>query len=86
MIRPSTHAMGRTLAALIALTATIAAQGAYDKLLTAADVEKVAGVYARKGNHGLAVNTFYPGIGEHVKPVLTEAQLKTIAQLIVSRE
>jgi hypothetical protein len=43
-------------------------------------------IYAHKGNHGLAVNTFYPGAGEHVKPVLTEAQLKTIAQLILSRE
>ncbi len=169
MIRPRTHAMGRMLAAVLALTATAAAQGAYDKLLTAADVEKVGGVtgvrtvpngsqagaggmlnfvnasgklilavsfgdaqlykkaretkeleiggkkypnqlfahdvpgvgdeafasppgpeqiviYARKGNHGLAINTFYPGIGEHVKPVLTEAQLKAVAQLIFSRE
>jgi hypothetical protein len=161
--------MARTAAAVIALTAAIAAQGPYDKLLSIADVEKVAGVsgvrsvpngsqvgaggmlnfvnasgklilsvnfgdaqlykkardtkeleiggkkypnqlfahdvpgvgdeafasppgpdqyviYAHKGNHGVAVNTFYPGVGEHVKPVLTEAQLKAIAQLIFSRE
>jgi hypothetical protein len=42
MMRPRTHAMGRMLAAVLALTAIIAAQGAYDKLLTVADVEKVA--------------------------------------------
>jgi hypothetical protein len=157
------------LACVAALTAIVAAQGPYDKLLTAADVEKVAGVtgvktvpngsqvgaggmlnfvnssgklilaasfgdgqlyrkardtkeieiagkkypnllfahnvpgigdeafasppgpvqyiiYARKGDLGIAVNTFYPGVGEHVKPLLTEAQLKTIAQLIFTRE
>jgi hypothetical protein len=162
-------AMGRTLAVALMATAAAAAQGPYDKLLSVADVEKVAGVtgvktvpngsqagaggmlnfvnasgklilavsfgdaqlykkardtkeleiggkkypnllfahdvagvgdeafasppgpvqyvlYAHKGNHGLAVNTFYPGAGEQVKPVLTEAQLKTIAQLIFSRE
>ncbi|HWF84595.1 MAG TPA: hypothetical protein VG222_07110 [Vicinamibacterales bacterium] len=161
--------MGRTLAAVLALTATIAAQGAYDKLLTIADVEKVAGmtgvrtvpngsqagaggmlnfargdgklilmvnfgdaqlyrkardtkeieiggkkypnmlfahdvpglgdeafasppgrdqfaIYARKGSKAITVSTYYPGVGEGVKPVLTEAQLKAIAQLIFSRE
>ncbi len=169
MTRAKTHVMSRTLAAVLALTATIAAQGAYDKLLTVGDVEKVAGVtgvrsvpngsqvgaggmlnfargdgklilmvnfgdaqlyrkardtkeleiggkkypnmlfahdvpglgdeafasppgkdqfaiYARKGNKAITVSTYYPGAGEGVKPVLTEAQLKTIAQLIFSRE
>jgi hypothetical protein len=32
------------------------------------------------------VSTYYPGVGEQVRPVLTEAQLNTIAQLIFSRE
>jgi len=169
MIRPGMRTAGRTLALAAALTAALAAQGPYDKLLTIADVEKVTGlsgvktvpngsqtgaggmlnfvnasgklvlavnfgdallyrkardtkeleiggkkypnilfahdvpgvgdeafasppgpeqyaIYARKGNHGLTVNTFFPGAGEHVKPILTEAQLKAIAQLIFSRE
>jgi hypothetical protein len=169
MNRLRMSALAAALAAVAVLPVIAAAQGPYDKLLTVADVEKVAGVtgvksvpngsqvgaggnlnfvnsagklilavsfgdaqlyrkardtkeleiggkkypnllfahdlpgvgdeafasppgpvqyviYARKGNHSLAVNTYYPGIGEHVKPVLTEAQLKTIAQLIFTRE
>lgn len=42
-------------------------------------------IYARKGNNGLTVSTYYSGIGEAGKPRLTEAQLKQIAQLIFSR-
>jgi len=43
-------------------------------------------IYARKGNNAVSVSTYYPGVGENVKPVLTEAQLKQIAQTIFSRE
>jgi len=169
MIRHRLLATACPLALGLALTAALAAQGAYDKLITIADVEKATGltgvktvpngsqtgaggmlnfvnasgklvlsvnfgdaqlykkaretkemevggtkypmvlfahdipglgdeafasppgpvqyaIYARKGNHALTVNTFYPGAGEHVKPLLTEAQLKAIAQLIFSRE
>src|SRR5690348_3776159 len=43
-------------------------------------------IYARKGNNAISVSTYYPGVGENVKPVLTEAQLKQIAQIIFSRE
>jgi hypothetical protein len=42
-------------------------------------------LYARKGNNAISVSTFFPGVGENVKPVLTEAQLKQIAQVIFSR-
>jgi hypothetical protein len=44
MIPPRTHVMGRSLAAVLALTATLAAQGAYEKLLTVADVAKLTGI------------------------------------------
>jgi hypothetical protein len=43
-------------------------------------------IYARKGNKAISVSTYYPATGENVKPVLTEAQLKQIAQGIFSRE
>ena len=43
-LRTMAMAMAGTLAALTAPTAIVAAQGPYDKLLTVADVEKVAGV------------------------------------------
>jgi hypothetical protein len=42
-------------------------------------------IYARKGNNAISVSTYYPGAGEGVKPILTEAQLKQIGQLIFSR-
>jgi len=44
MIRPGMRTAGRTLALAAALTAALAAQGPYDKLLTIADVEKVTGL------------------------------------------
>jgi hypothetical protein len=43
-------------------------------------------IYARKGNNAISVSTYYSGIGENLKPVLSEAQLKQIAQIIFSRE
>jgi hypothetical protein len=43
-------------------------------------------IYARKGNKAISVSTYYPAAGENVKPVLSEAQLKQIAQVIFSRE
>jgi hypothetical protein len=95
MIRSRMAEAGRVLLGTAMLAATIAAQGAYDTLLTVADVEKVAGATgvrsvpngSQVGAGGMlnfvngagklilsvAINTFYPGIGEHVKPVLTEA-------------
>jgi len=43
-------------------------------------------LYARKGNHAISVSTYYAAAGEKEKPLLTEAQLKEVAQLILSRE
>jgi hypothetical protein len=44
-------------------------------------------IYARKGNNAITVSTYYPpGGGEAAKPLLTEAQLKQVAQIIFSRE
>lgn len=43
-------------------------------------------LYARKGNNAISVSTYYAGVGENLKPVLTEAQLKEIAQIIFSRQ
>jgi hypothetical protein len=43
-------------------------------------------IYARKGNNAIAVSTFFPGVGENMKPVLSEAQLKQIAEIVFSRE
>ncbi len=42
-------------------------------------------IYARKGTNAISVSSYFPGAGEGVKPILTEAQLKSIAQLIFSR-
>jgi hypothetical protein len=43
-------------------------------------------IYARKGNNAITVSTYYPAVGENVKPVLTEAQLKQLGQIIFTRE
>jgi len=43
-------------------------------------------IYARKGSNAITVSTFFPGVGEQIRPVLTEAQLIEVARIIFSRE
>lgn len=43
-------------------------------------------IYARKGNNAVSVSTYFSGVGEAGKPILTEAQLKQIVEIIFSRE
>ncbi|HEY1910923.1 MAG TPA: hypothetical protein VGG73_08375 [Vicinamibacterales bacterium] len=42
-------------------------------------------IYARKGNNAISVTSFYSSAGEAIRPLLNEAQLKSIAQTIFSR-
>jgi hypothetical protein len=42
-------------------------------------------IYARKGKNAVSVSSFYSSAGEAIRPLLNEAQLKSIAQTIFSR-